>query len=152
MIGVSTHDALAARLDDDPAGRPLLVVLDARRGEVYVQGFDPAGKPLMAIEARDPSDLAADLVTVSWRLVGPGAHLIADRLDASTPVEILDAQPADAAAVARAAMQRLSAGEPPSPGFGLKPLYIRSPDAVPPTPLIASATALATRATGEALP
>jgi len=137
VIGISTHEALAARLERDAAERPVQIVLDARRGEVYAQGFYADGTPSNAIEARTPAAVAADLRTGSWRLAGPGAGLITERLDAAAKVEMIDMRPTDAAAVAYAAALRLSAGERPVKGFDLRPLYIRGPDAKPPKPLMA---------------
>lgn len=143
VIGVTSHEALAATLfhnrAHDQVDCPLLVALDARRGEVYAQAFSADGHPISEIEARVPSDLAADLKTGCCRLSGHGAPLIMEALDGQAKVEMIESRSVDAIAVARAAAARLNAGDVPAAGATLRPLYIRAPDAVPPTPLVSKA-------------
>lgn len=139
VLGVTSHEALMAGLERAD-GRATMVALDARRGEVYAQSFAAGGRPLGEIEAKAPALVADDLKTGAWRLAGSGARLVAEELAADLDVEILETPPIDAGMVMLAATARLAAGETPSPGFDLQPLYIRAPDAVPPTPLISTTT------------
>lgn len=136
ILGVTSHEALAATLRSEPSDKPLLIALDARRGEVYVQAFAADGRPFAAIEAHAPATVAASLGTGSWRLAGHGALLVREVLDDWAKVEMIECRPVDAAAVALRAACRLSTGEMPASGFGLRPLYLRAPDAVPPAPLV----------------
>lgn len=136
IFGVTSHEAQAALLDPDEALRPLLIALDARRGEVYVQSFAADGRPLSEIEAKTPSAIADDLGAKSWRLAGHGAFLVLEALGDSAKVEMIEAGSINAKAVALVAAEALSAGEPPEKGSALRPLYVRAPDAVPPAPFV----------------
>ncbi len=135
VIGVTSHEALAASLERAD-GRATMIVQDARRGEVYAQSFAADGQPLAKIEAKAPALVADQLETGAWRLAGSGAVFVAKNLTGDLDVEIIEAPPVDASMVMLAATVRLSRGETPASGFGLQPLYVRVPDAVPPTPLI----------------
>lgn len=122
-------------------GRATMIALDARRGEVYAQAFAPNGDPLGGkIEAKAPALVADDLKTGAWRLAGSGAVLVSKELEGEFDVETIETPPVDAGMVMLAAIRRLSAGETPAPGFALRPLYVRAPDAVPPTPLVSATT------------
>ena len=123
VVGISTLQALAASAPD-PSGR-LAAVIDARRGQVYLQTFSdgaPDGEPA----PRDIEAARAHLADAggNWRLIGSGAALIApegaDILDIVTPT-----------AAALAALTRAVDPETAPP----RPLYLRAPDATPPTRL-----------------
>jgi len=121
VVGVSTLAALAWSADGGKGRTTALI--DARRGQVYVQWFDngePAGAPeALAIEtARER--LAGD----DGRRVGSGATLLAD---ASAAEAVLTTPTAAALAALTAAADPTTA--PP------RPLYLRAPDATPPTRL-----------------
>ena len=115
-IGVGTLEALALDLP-----RPVLAVTDARRGEVYAQGFGagPAEPRLTTAEA-----LAAELPP-GLALVGDGAAV----LQALRPdLRALPPALPFAEALARIAAARLVPGQPqPRPA----PMYLRSADAAP---------------------
>lgn len=140
VLDVTSHEALAARLFHEHGrvlgNAPVLIALDARRGEVYAQQFSPLGNALGEIEARSPSIILGELNAGHWRLAGDGAPLIKQALDAHAKVEMIEMPPIDSAAVALAAAVRLSGGDVPYSGSRLKPLYVRAPDAVPPAPLV----------------
>lgn len=137
VLGVTSHEALAASLQRSK-GRTTMIALDARRGEVYAQAFTIDGHPLGAIEAKAPARIADDLKTGAWRLAGSGAALVAEELAGNLDVKTLATPLVDAGMVVLAAAIRLAAGDAPAPGFALQPLYVRAPDAVPPTPLIST--------------
>ena len=134
VLGVTSHEALLADLEPS-SGRSTMIALDARRGEVYVQAFASDGHALGEIEAKVPALVVDDLKSGAWRVAGSGAVLVSDGLGDDPDVEVIETAPVDAGKVMRAAAARLSAGETPASGFTLQPLYIRDPDAVPPTPL-----------------
>ncbi|MEM7041918.1 MAG: tRNA (adenosine(37)-N6)-threonylcarbamoyltransferase complex dimerization subunit type 1 TsaB [Pseudomonadota bacterium] len=146
VLAVTSHEALAASLDIDAPDRPLMVALDARRGEVYAQAFSADGCPLSEIAARAPAVVAAELEGGRWCLAGSGSGLVTRGFSNTADVRSIEAATIDAAGVARAAVVRLLRGEKPFPGSELKPLYVREPDAVPPSPLIPTAAISEVRA------
>ena len=115
-VGIGTLEALAA-----PGSGLVFPVIDARRGEVYLQGFED-GRALMAPDAVTAETAAARIAELSqgrpFTLVGSGAPLLAGLARGATAI---DAEGADAWRVAR-----LATGRAPGP---LKPLYLRAPDA-----------------------
>ena len=113
-VGVGTLEALAA--STDVAGR-IGAVIDARRGQVYVQAFE-GGIALMPPLALTIA-MAADRVSDMGTLVGTGAALLSPR----QTVVVDPLTFADPAAVARLAVQ---ADEPLAHP---QPLYLRAPDA-----------------------
>ncbi|MFB2595614.1 tRNA (adenosine(37)-N6)-threonylcarbamoyltransferase complex dimerization subunit type 1 TsaB [Paracoccus sp. p4-l81] len=96
-VGVTTLEAAA--LD---APRPVTVALDARRGAVYAQGFDPNSPPALLD-------------------VAPAGPLIGDIPGATPPAHPI------AEAIARIAATRLDTPQPRP-----APLYLRPADAAPP--------------------
>jgi len=117
-IGVGTLEALAA---SEPGADLTGAVIDAKRGQVYLQIFD-AGAPLMAPDSL-PLEIAAARLIELWRggpvrLVGPGAALLAD---IAPEIVVIDRAAPDPAAIARLAARR-----PIAPA---RPLYLRAPDA-----------------------
>jgi len=114
-VGVSRLEALAFGLP-----RPLAVVEDARRGEVYVQAFDAAGADAPLLLAR--ADLPQVLTTP--RVTGSGAALAADTVPG---LDILPAAMPLAEAIARIAAGRWQDANLPRPA----PLYLRAADATP---------------------
>ncbi len=129
VLGVTTLEALA-----EPVlgrGRPVLVVLDARRGELFVALFGANGAVLGAPAAVTPHDLAAFVEAAG----GSGGGLVAVGSGAALAAEILGPVVArqDAAAVpgigavARIAARRLGAPDTAPP----VPLYLRGADAKP---------------------
>lgn len=114
--GVGTLQALACEAEG-----LVFPILDARRGQVYLQAFD-AGRPLMAPDAVSAETAAARIAELAqgreFTLIGSGAPLL--RAFAPGAAVVL-AEGADARQVAR-----LAAAGQPTP---LKPLYLRAPDA-----------------------
>jgi len=114
--GIGTLEALAAE-----AQGLVFPAIDARRGQLYLQGFDD-GRAMMAPDALTVETAMARIAEISngrpLTLVGSGAPLLADLTPSAT---LLAAEGADARHVARLATNR-----PPAP---LKPLYLRAPDA-----------------------
>lgn len=137
ILGVTAFDALAAAIaaaiaPGERAGRPLLVAIDSRRGDLFVQGFAADGSPLAAPAAVAPDGLAAIAPPGALMLVGDGAERAAAALAAAgRPAILAAARLPDAADVAAVALVRWRPGEwPPSP----LPLYLRAPDVTLPGP------------------
>lgn len=124
-VGVSTPGALAlgaARGDE-----PVLAVLDAGRGEVFVARWE-AGREALSPRAARPERLAA-LATGAALAVGAGAIRFRDRLEAAGV-----AVPEDSSArhrVGAEALARLAVAAAPTARRELLPEYVRAPDARP---------------------
>jgi tRNA threonylcarbamoyl adenosine modification protein YeaZ len=116
--GVCSLDAIAV----DAAGVPLLVVIDARRREVYWAAYDADGLRIAGPEVAQAS-------AVVERIDGLGAIAAAGGSAAEVGLPVrAPASPSPAGLVAVAA-DTLVAGIAPGP---LEPLYLRRPDAAPP--------------------
>ena len=113
ILGVTTLEALACAA---PPGRPALVAIDARRGQLYAQPFAAGGVPLAPPQALAP-EAAALLAPVGAVILGSGAPLLKKGSDPFFP----EARIFGRLAFARAAEARR--GAPP------KPLYLRGADA-----------------------
>jgi len=118
VIGVSTLQALAASTN----GPEVLAMIDARRDHLYVQHFrggtgqsEPAQ---LSIEAT--RDLVAYLPGATW--VGSGAAV----LDPTRALDVVNPSPDALAGLTR----HLDPGQAPA-----RPVYLRAPDATPPTRL-----------------
>ena len=126
--GVGTLAALAGLGFEDGAAGPVASIIDARRGEVYMQAFRGFGEALSEPALETLAQAEARLAALSpepWTLVGSGASLLpaGRRIDAAAP---------DAMHIARLGAE---AGESASPA---RPLYLRAPDAkLPSTPPLA---------------
>ncbi len=124
-IALTTLEIHAEAAMPEARGRPVLVVIDGRRGDLYGQAFSAEGAPLglpraarAEAFARDAADLGAMLAGSGAMAVAAAAGLAADRI-----LHTLSAP--DPAAVLRLALQRKPDTAPP------KPLYLRPADATP---------------------
>jgi tRNA threonylcarbamoyladenosine biosynthesis protein TsaB len=128
LVGVSTLHALASVPLADPAvDAPVLAVIDARRGEVFVAGWRD-GEQVLAPAAVAPGALAAH-AGPGWLAVGDGAiRFRADLEGAGCTV------PPDGSLhhrVSAAAVCRLSLESPRGEARdAVVPEYLRQPDAV----------------------
>ncbi|MDP3384815.1 MAG: tRNA (adenosine(37)-N6)-threonylcarbamoyltransferase complex dimerization subunit type 1 TsaB, partial [Phenylobacterium sp.] len=99
VVGVGTLAALAEPLGDDL----VFALIDARRGQVYLQAF-AGGRALMAPDALDVATAAARVAELSGGrqavLAGSGAALLADLMPGA---RLVSAPACDPAAVARLA-------------------------------------------------
>ena len=121
-VGVTTLAVIAAVHRPQAAGRPILVAMDAKRGEVYLQTFGADGLPVNEPQAMLIEDAQALAAEFDGLLAGSAVPLL--RAEAgTTPVDTI-ANVFPIADVARlgAAME---VGDKP------KPLYLRGPDAKP---------------------
>jgi tRNA threonylcarbamoyladenosine biosynthesis protein TsaB len=130
VVGVSTLDALAA---SSPATGLVAAVIDARRGQVYARLFRD-GVAMGAAEAL-PLDVAVDSILQAAAgnaptLVGSGALLLAEAF----PDRLADAVLRPLAAPTPEALARLTATADPTTALP-RPLYLRAPDATPPSRL-----------------
>lgn len=121
-VGVTTLEALALGYLEGNPGRPVVVAMDAKRGELYAQAFAQDGSPLGDPAAMSPQETAALVASLSADLSGSGRSLA---LDAST--EASSGDRFDIATVARLGAAKVAGASKP------KPLYLRGPDAKPQT-------------------
>lgn len=115
-IGVSSLEAAAHGLSP-----PVLVALDARRGEVYLQFFDRAGGAGAVLAAAGTLPAWAFAAT---RVTGDAASSVAALLPGAAVVAPRDPV---AVAVARIAATRWATAQPRP-----APVYLRLADAMPP--------------------
>ncbi|KAB2656956.1 tRNA (adenosine(37)-N6)-threonylcarbamoyltransferase complex dimerization subunit type 1 TsaB [Brucella tritici] len=137
-IGVTAFEALAAETQSLSPEKPVLVLLDAHRGEIYAQSFDakglPSAKPLVL--SREEAEALAVSQAANTVLAGSAAPAINEVIGCRFtlgPVE----PTAKIGIYARQASSR-------QPGDAPKPLYMRGPDAKPQIGF-----ALPRKATGE---
>ncbi len=144
VIGVSNFEAVAAAVPEDArTGRSLVVVIDAKRSDLYVQAFGavpgaapeaapgaaPAADsaPVTLARAIAPADLSAFLPPGPLLLAGDAVEVALAALEAAGREVVAAAAPgqADAGRVAALAAARPlpEAGAPPP-----DPIYLRGPD------------------------
>ena len=135
LIGVSSFEAVAANLAR-PVGRipgPLLIALESRREDLYIQIFDRAGGPLSGPRVVMPALLGAVLDESIGEapifVAGDAAERAASALSRRPETTLIEASAPDAAGVLRAVRRRWRAGER---GGKLLPLYLRAPDVTVP--------------------
>ncbi len=136
LVGISTLHSLARGAASEAGDQEaILGVLDARRGEVFAAGWSAqragraAGEPLIPTRARAPQALARDAARLGrpWLAVGEGAvefRAILERSGARIPED--DSVLHRVSAVEHC---RLAAGLRPQPPDGVRPDYLRLPDA-----------------------
>lgn len=136
LVGVSSFAAVAARMAQTRGERcpRLLVALDSRRADLYVQLFAPGGAaPLAAPQAILPERLAEFVASVARSRVagaplviaGDAAATAAAALARHADCTIAPDSAADAVSVAAAALRRLHERGAADP---VRPLYLRPPD------------------------
>jgi tRNA threonylcarbamoyladenosine biosynthesis protein TsaB len=131
VAGVTTLEAVAAATTAaERAGRTLVVALETKRRDLYLQAFGPALEPLVEPEAVEPEGFAAALPEGPLLLAGDGAARLAQAL-AGADVRLSGAPGIpDAAAVARIAGGRHGTAA----ARAGTPLYLRAPDVTLPRP------------------
>jgi len=128
IVGVTVFEAMAAATAD--IASRLLVAIDSKRAELFVQMFDPQATALTEPAMLPPAAVAAWAGPGELTLTGDAARLVAPHLagmiaplSESWAPETWATQ-VDPAVVARLAEDR-PIGPPPAP------FYLRAPDAVP---------------------
>jgi tRNA threonylcarbamoyladenosine biosynthesis protein TsaB len=124
VLGIGTFELAAEAVFQPTDHRPIQVVLDARRSEVYTQRFSADLTP-----QNKPALLSLDRVVDAWL---PGSRLVGDAVPGLSTLRggnVMLETRLDARNLVRAARRRLAAGAVPGPGTGLRPLYLRPPDA-----------------------
>ncbi|WP_207480581.1 tRNA (adenosine(37)-N6)-threonylcarbamoyltransferase complex dimerization subunit type 1 TsaB [Arenibaculum pallidiluteum] len=127
LVGITTFEALAAAVPEAlRPGRTLVVAVDSRRAEPYVQAFGtglaPLGPPAMEL----PGQVV--LPGGPLLLAGDGVALLAPALEGRDVAAVEAVRHPDAAVIARLAETRDAPTAPPAP------FYLRSPDVTLPRP------------------
>ncbi len=126
LRGVTSFAAVAAAIDpEERADRPLLVAIDSRRVDIFVQHFAADGTA-SAPAVLPPAALADWVPPGELALAGDAAEAAAAALRAAGRAVVLSPRlgPPDAAHVGRAALAAWRAGEP---GVPPQPFYLRAP-------------------------
>jgi len=133
-IGVTTTQTVAQGVPQtERQSGTLLVAMDSKRSDVYVQAFSPDLEPIGSIEALLPSELDKVVGTLKGPFVvaGDGAPKALEALSEkgiSASLSTASAMP-DAALLAGLAQKLWS---PDKPREMPRPLYLRPPDAIAP--------------------
>ena len=131
LTGVGTLDALARGVAERPgaAGRPVLAVLDARRGQVFAALFDAAGERVWEPFVATPEELAERVAALGQAPLSGGDGSLRFRQDlAQAGAEVLpDADPGHRLSARHTA--ELAEGLPGSAPAEIRPTYLRPPDA-----------------------
>ncbi len=125
LAGIGVLEALAHAVPAERLqGQRLLVALDARRGELYLQDFDGGGRALGPARLGNRLDLVAP--TEPCLVVGDGAGAFAGLANYTIDESVLLP---DARAVAALAAQRYGPGGLALPAAMPAPVYLREADA-----------------------
>jgi tRNA threonylcarbamoyladenosine biosynthesis protein TsaB len=126
LVGINSFAAVAALVPK--ADPPLLVALDSRRADPYVQLFNPDGEPEgepAAVPLERLRDFVGPAIDAGIRIAGDAAEAAAMALSGSaSTIEMLPETAPDARGVLAAAPHQLSAVVENS----ARPLYLRPPD------------------------
>lgn len=138
VMGVTTTETVAAGHD---VADPLLVVLETKRADYYVQLFGAGGALAAAPQALEAAQILEGLPDRPTALVGDGADRLMEALHGAGPGagggglrRLAGADHADAAALVGLAARRVEAGADLSALPLPQPLYLRPPDVGQPVP------------------
>ena len=127
VVGVSTLVAFAGPLLVELRPGIIASAIDARHGRVYIQLFEPTGRPLVPARIEGLREAVRSIGAGPVRLTGGGARMLAmeaARVGFSAEIVGSDDFP-DILAVARLGLAADPRDCPP------RPLYLKSPDAQP---------------------
>jgi tRNA threonylcarbamoyladenosine biosynthesis protein TsaB len=131
LLGVTSFDAVAvgAARSDCSATRFLLVALESRREDLYVQFFDPHGDPLSEPAAIMPflfrEAVAATIGANPLLVAGDAAQRAGAALMQRPDTAVLEASAPGAVGTLRAGLRLLRLGKATD---APRPLYLRPPD------------------------
>lgn len=136
LVGVTSFAAVATAIAPARAqGAALLVALDSRRADLYVQMFDGNGEPLGEPHSVLPAGLAAWVETqaaaVPLAIAGDAADAALAALSGRPGIAIVPDSSPDARGVLAAAQALLARGEGED-ARATGPLYLRPPDVTAP--------------------
>ncbi|OYR10411.1 tRNA (adenosine(37)-N6)-threonylcarbamoyltransferase complex dimerization subunit type 1 TsaB [Brucella grignonensis] len=126
-IGVSAFDALASEVATSHPGQPVLVLLEAHRGEIYAQGFGADGEATTGpmVLAREEALALIQQQSSGTILAGSAAAALNEIFAGSFSVARVEPTARIGTYAKLAALHE--------PGEAPKPLYMRGPDVKPQT-------------------
>ena len=130
LLGVTSFDAVAVRAASDCSEtRFLLVALERRREDLYIQFFDPHGEALREPAAIMPASfrgaVAATIGVKPLLVAGDAAQRAAAALAQRPATAVLEGSAPGAVGTLRAGLRLLRLGTAPK---APRPLYLRFPD------------------------
>ena len=136
LIGLTGFEAIVVDLVPSVItnGSFLLIALESRREDLFIQIFDSTGGPLLKARAITPALLSATLSDVIGEapllVAGDAAERVLSALSPRPNTIAIEAYAPDATGLLRAVLTRWRAGER---GGKPLPLYLRAPDVTLPT-------------------
>ena len=127
LVGVTSFAAVAAPL----GGGPILVALDSRRADLYVQLFDPDSEPAAVLPERLAAWLSNHIGERRVAIAGDAAQAAAEAVSGIRQITVLLDTAPDARGVLAAANSILTGGKPLAEP---RALYLRPPDVTFPAP------------------
>ncbi|MEJ5086164.1 tRNA (adenosine(37)-N6)-threonylcarbamoyltransferase complex dimerization subunit type 1 TsaB [Brucella pseudogrignonensis] len=126
-LGVSAFDALASEIAISHPGQPVLVLLEAHRGEIYAQAFGADGMAITGpmVLAREEALALIQQQSSETILAGSAAAALNETLAGSFSVALVEPTAHIGTYAKLAALHE--------PGEAPKPLYMRGPDVKPQT-------------------
>ena len=115
MVGMTTLKAIAANVTSNPRARPIAVLIDARRGNVYSQLFSAQLDPLNEPLAHSFEQAAARLPRDECWIIGSGADLLAAGGEHRNLERAPDSDLPHASIVAALAAEEVAFEIPPTP-------------------------------------
>lgn len=128
LFGVTGFEAVVAALPAAAEPGFLLVALESRRRDLFVQLFDSARRPLaaaMALAAEALGETVTRTIGAAPLALAGDAAMRAAAALGRRPARLVEETAPDAVGVARTAARRWQAGLSPGP---VRPLYLRPPD------------------------
>jgi len=121
LVGISSFAAVAGSIAE--SGLPLLVALDSRREDLYVQRFDALHAPMSEPAAVPPDQLATWLGEGGVAIAGDAVEVAAAALGSRRQLQIVPNSAPDALGALAALRRWPERGDPAA-----RPLYLRPPD------------------------
>jgi tRNA threonylcarbamoyladenosine biosynthesis protein TsaB len=127
VVGVSTLVAFAGPLLLEPGAGIIASAIDARHGRIYIQLFEPTGRPLVPARVDGLREAVRSIGAGPVRLTGSGAPMLAmEAARTGLNAELVSgAEYPDITVVARVGLAADPKDAPPHP------LYLKPPDAQP---------------------
>ena len=123
IIGITTLKAIAANVPSNSRARPIAVLIDARRGNVYSQLFSANLDPLNEPMAHSLAEAAGRLPKNECWIIGSGADLLTSTGEHRNFTRSQASDLPHASVVAALAAREVASDIPPAP------LYLRPPAA-----------------------
>ncbi|MEI8393425.1 MAG: tRNA (adenosine(37)-N6)-threonylcarbamoyltransferase complex dimerization subunit type 1 TsaB [Rhodospirillaceae bacterium] len=133
LVGLTGFTVIAGGLTaEEIAGRSVLIAIDSRRPELFLQRFNSRLEAEAEPDLLTPEDCAARLAIGPLLIAGDGSPALKKALSTRPHTYYAEGSGLPDAAV----LARLAAALPNGAGLPPRPLYLRAPDAIIPAQLI----------------